>query len=193
MKRIILQLFIIVVFAISSNVYGQVYFPKLKANHLTFFTDTLTNDPTTIPTYDTYNLRLLNWKNGLWYAQVTTMPGYKDRKVYVRDTSFVKTYEYRTELEKVSKKAKTENLIYLQSLQKKYGLKFGKYIYHETAEIGMTASMVRLALGSPKDVNRTRVGNGVHEQWVYYDVFGKERTDSKYYYIENGKLVAIQD
>ena len=48
----------------------------------------------------------------------------------------------------------------------------------------MTDEMAVVALGSPKDINRSVGSWGTHEQWVY---------DGEYLYFENGKLTSWQD
>lgn len=53
-------------------------------------------------------------------------------------------------------------------------------------KIGMTANEVRNSRwGSPRDINRTKTANGVHEQWVY--------SGNRYVYLDNGVVTAIQD
>lgn len=48
----------------------------------------------------------------------------------------------------------------------------------------MTEEMATISLGMPNDVNRTVGSWGVHEQWVY---------DNIYLYFENGKLSSYQN
>jgi hypothetical protein len=61
--------------------------------------------------------------------------------------------------------------------------------------IGMESHEVVKAWGKPDSINTTRVEGAVpSEQWVYEDYLGRY-TGSKfrYVYVENGKVVAIQD
>ena len=52
--------------------------------------------------------------------------------------------------------------------------------------IGMTAEQVKFCgWGEPESVNRTVTQHGSAEQWVY--------GGGSYLYLENGRLVAIQD
>jgi hypothetical protein len=191
-KKLILLFVNLLLFSCFTSAQ-KVYFPKVKGDSLIYKIDTAKNDVLKTALYDTYNLRLLKWDKGFWYAEVTLMPGYTDTHVFISDRFFVKTHEYREALEKYSKAAKAENMSYLTALRKKYGKKFGDAIYNEYAEIGMTSSILRKALGSPKEINTTRTANSISEQWIYYEVFGKEQSDNKYYYLLNGRLVTIQD
>lgn len=50
--------------------------------------------------------------------------------------------------------------------------------------IGMTKEQAIVSWGNPKDINRTVVGSGVHEQWVY---------GSQFLYFDNGILTSFQD
>ncbi|MEX0686784.1 MAG: hypothetical protein WD267_10195 [Balneolales bacterium] len=54
--------------------------------------------------------------------------------------------------------------------------------------IGMTKEMVRAAMGSPSDINRTVTASRISEQWVY----GTTR-NRFYVYIENGIMTSFQD
>ena len=67
---------------------------------------------------------------------------------------------------------------------KKYGITTYDKLKKGYYWIGMTADMALIALGEPKDINRTVGSWGIHEQWVY----GK-----KYFYFENGKMTSFQD
>ena len=48
----------------------------------------------------------------------------------------------------------------------------------------MTRELATISLGSPNDINRTVGSWGVHEQWVYYNL---------YLYFENGILTSYQN
>ena len=50
--------------------------------------------------------------------------------------------------------------------------------------IGMTKEECKLSLGTPKDVNRTVLENGVHEQWVYNYI---------YVYFKGNLITSFQD
>lgn len=51
--------------------------------------------------------------------------------------------------------------------------------------VGMSSEMVRESWGMPRRVNRTTTSNSQREQWVY--------EGSNYVYIENGRVIAIQN
>jgi hypothetical protein len=58
-------------------------------------------------------------------------------------------------------------------------------IENEKVFVGMTTEQVIMSWGKPTDVNRTRVGRAVHEQWVY--------GNGTYLYFDNGILTGIQN
>jgi hypothetical protein len=73
-------------------------------------------------------------------------------------------------------------------LEKIYIKKYGQTTYSKLKQgyywIGMTREMATISLGSPNDINRTVGSWGVHEQWVY---------DNLYLYFENGILTSYQN
>jgi len=73
-------------------------------------------------------------------------------------------------------------------LEKKYIEIFGQETYNKLKKglywTGMTREMATISLGSPNDKNRSVGSWGVHEQWVY---------DNLYLYFENGKLTSYQN
>lgn len=73
-------------------------------------------------------------------------------------------------------------------LEKKYIKKYGQTTYSKLKQgyywIGMTRELATISLGSPNDINRTVGSWGVHEQWVYYNL---------YLYFENGILTSYQN
>ncbi len=75
-----------------------------------------------------------------------------------------------------------------EKIEKKYIQKYGKATYDKLKKgyywIGMTEEMATISLGMPNDVNRTVGIWGVHEQWIY---------DNVYLYFENGKLSSYQN
>ena len=73
-------------------------------------------------------------------------------------------------------------------LEMNYIKKYGKETYNKLKQgyywVGMNKKMAIISLGRPNDINRTVGSWGVHEQWVY---------DNLYLYFENGKLTSFQD
>jgi transcription antitermination factor NusG len=73
-------------------------------------------------------------------------------------------------------------------LEKIYIKKYGQTTYSKLKQgyywIGMTREMATISLGSTNDINRTVGSWGVHEQWVY---------DNLYLYFENGILTSYQN
>jgi len=73
-------------------------------------------------------------------------------------------------------------------LEKKYIKKYGEEVYKKLQKrkywVGMNMEMATISLGSPDDTNRTVGSWGVHEQWVYGNL---------YLYFENGKLASYQN
>ena len=58
-------------------------------------------------------------------------------------------------------------------------------VREEKIWVGASEEIVRLAWGSPQDINRTTTASGTREQWVY----GR----GTYVYVENGRVTAIQN
>jgi hypothetical protein len=85
------------------------------------------------------------------------------------------------------RKIKAEAREYAE-LEKKHLKKYGEKVYQKLKKgyywIGMNQEMATIALGSPDDINRSVGSWGVHEQWVYKNL---------YLYFENGKLKSYQD
>lgn len=136
---------------------------------------------------------ILDYKDGYFGVCSDSICGYistiwinKDDKIY----EFIKSKEAeerelkRLEREQKLKHQKTE----YAELEKKYIKKYGQKTYNKLKEgyywIGMNREMATISLGSPDDINRTVGSWGVHEQWVY---------DNLYLYFENGKLTSYQD
>lgn len=69
-----------------------------------------------------------------------------------------------------------------------WGQSVWRKIESGTVELGMTGRMVQMAIGYPKDINKTIVRGATTEQWVY-EGYKKNR----YYYFTNGVLDAIQN
>jgi hypothetical protein len=57
-------------------------------------------------------------------------------------------------------------------------------IDQKVVRIGMTSQQVEMSIGSPTKINTDTYADGIHEQWIY---------KSKYVYLENGIVTAIQD
>lgn len=64
-----------------------------------------------------------------------------------------------------------------------------KKIEQGRISLGMTSTMVTLAIGSPEKINRTRTEYGTRSQWVY----GSSPSTLRFYYFKDGVLDAIQD
>lgn len=71
---------------------------------------------------------------------------------------------------------------------KKYGKNVGEKLIKREIKIGMSYEMVSDSLGDPDDIYTSEISHNNGSQWVYRSSLG-----DKYYYFENGKLVAIQD
>jgi len=75
-----------------------------------------------------------------------------------------------------------------REIEKKYIAKYGTTIYNKLKKryywIGMNQEMAIISLGKPFENNRTVGSWGIHEQWVYDDL---------YLYFENGILKSFQD
>jgi hypothetical protein len=110
----------------------------------------------------------------------------KDEKIY----EYIKIKEdeerklKQLEREQKLKEQKSE----WAELEKKYIKKYGEKTYNKLKEgsywIGMNREMAIISLGRPNDINKTVGSWGVHEQWIYNNL---------YLYFENGKLSSYQD
>lgn len=105
-------------------------------------------------------------------------------KVKNKEQEEIKRLEKQNDLK--AKKAEYAKLE--KELEKEYIKKYGQKTYDKLKEgyywIGMNREMATISLGRPKDINRTVGFWGVHEQWVYDDI---------YLYFENGKLTSYQN
>jgi len=110
----------------------------------------------------------------------------KNEKIY----EFIKV---KKQEQKELKRLEYENKLKLKKaeyakLEKEYIKKYGQKTYNKLKEghywIGMNREMATISLGSPNEINRTVSSWGVHEQWVY---------DNIYLYFENGKLTSYQN
>jgi hypothetical protein len=92
------------------------------------------------------------------------------------------------ELDKLMKDLSVKSVILkekrLKRLTKEYGKRYAKYIFDGIICLGMSKKMVIEAKGEPDKVNRSVGSWGVHEQWVYNEM---------YLYFENNKLKSWQD
>lgn len=95
---------------------------------------------------------------------------------------FVKNKE-AINYEKYLEQKKSELSTYEYSLLKKYGKDTYNKLKKGLYWIGMTKEMAKISLGNPKDINKTVGSWGVHEQWVYNNLF---------LYFENNKLTSYQ-
>mgnify|MGYP001627377310 CR=1 FL=1 len=76
-----------------------------------------------------------------------------------------------------------------REIYKNWSSEIWKQIEQGQVNLGMTSSMVRLAIGSPSDINTTETRDGTRSQWVYKSFTGS----LNFYYFNNGILEAIQD
>lgn len=86
-------------------------------------------------------------------------------------------------IEAARKKKEAEEKRY-KSLVEKYSKTTADRLLKGTIRIGDTKEMVIEARDKPSDINRSVGSWGVHEQWVYPNI---------YLYFENGKLTGWQD
>ncbi len=136
---------------------------------------------------------ILDYHNGYFGVCVDTICGYMNDIWLKRSNeidSFVEaTNERRRELARIEQDRKIKQIEKEYALlEQKYIKKYGKATYEKLRKgyiwVGMTDEMAMISLGSPKDVNRSVGSWGVHEQWVY---------DNLYIYFENGKCTSYQD
>lgn len=110
----------------------------------------------------------MDFINDLWLVK------YKEVEGYIFSDAIYKTRAMYDLLNN----SKKDNFI------AEYGEEIGDKIFRKHIWIGMAKSMLLDSRGYPEDKNITTGEWGVHEQWVY-------RT--KYVYVENGVVTALQD
>ena len=111
---------------------------------------------------------------------------------YIVDVCFKFTDEflafYGKESERVKRdedeQIKKEIQIWRNNLIEVFGKIDANRIFNHKYWIGMTSVMASNSLGSPKDINKSVGSWGIHEQWVY---------DNLYLYFENRILTSYQD
>ncbi|PCJ57918.1 MAG: hypothetical protein COA65_08645 [Rhodospirillaceae bacterium] len=117
---------------------------------------------------------------------------YEGRKGYIVDACFKFTDEflsfYERELERVKSEEDEQKRMERQqwniSIVETFGKIDGNKILKHEYWLGMTSAMASNSLGYPKDINKSVGSWGIHEQWVYNDL---------YLYFENGTLTSYQD
>lgn len=136
---------------------------------------------------------IMDYENGYFSVCAESVCGYmndfwinKDDKIeeYINVKEKEEIELRRLEREQKLKNQKDE----YAKLEMNYIKKYGKETYNKLKQgdywIGMNKKMAIISLGRPNDINRTVGSWGVHEQWVY---------DNLYLYFENGKLTSYQD
>lgn len=93
-------------------------------------------------------------------------------------------YEEQLKIEETNKQEQLrKEEAYKQEVLKKYGKEQGNKLLNGYFWIGMTDEMARVSLGEPKQINKSVGSWGIHEQWIYYNL---------YVYFENGILSSYQ-
>ena len=116
------------------------------------------------------------------------------RKTFISESCFENTDALKAFKEQIeAKKSKAfydakanESLEYnkrVKTITAIWGRTIALKLANQVYEIGMTDDMIKVAIGAPKQINRTVNRYGSSEQWVY---------DDKYLYFENKKLTSFQ-
>ena len=133
---------------------------------------------------DTINI--VGYKSPYWIVKRHEHTGYIMERFVVEThemTNFKilqdKRHEEAIEKEKLERMQREREV-----LIKKYGKEIGNKLLKGYYWIGMTDSMARVSLGNPDDINRSVGPWGVHEQWVYPNM---------YLYFEDGILSSYQN
>jgi hypothetical protein len=136
---------------------------------------------------------ILDYKDGYFGVCTESICGYMSDVWIKRNDKINSFIQTKIAEEKELKRLETERKLKTQQeqyakLEKQYIAKYGQNTYEKLKQgffwIGMNKEMATISLGSPNDVNRTVGTWGVHEQWVY---------DNLYLYFENGKLTSYQN
>ncbi len=136
---------------------------------------------------------LLDYFDGYFGVCTDSICGYMSELWIEKNEKIQKFIKVKKQEQKELERLEYENKIKLikgeyAKLEKKYIKKYGQKTYNKLKEgyywTGMNREMATISLGSPKDINRTVGSWGVHEQWVYDDI---------YLYFENGRLTSYQN
>lgn len=136
---------------------------------------------------------ILDYFDGYFGVCIDSMCGYMSELWIDKNEKIDAFIKIKKDEQQELEKLKYENELKLKKaeyvkLEKDYIIKYGQKVYDKLKEgyywVGMNREMATISLGSPKDVNRTVGSWGVHEQWVYNNI---------YLYFENGKLTSYQD
>jgi hypothetical protein len=115
--------------------------------------------------------------------------GGSDRPIWLKVKSKVGDFGY-VKYDDIPNK-KGFDLYYYSSnpLPKEWGDEVIELVKNGKIRIGMTERQVRVSRGNPSDINTTITQYTKREQWVYKQSSYK----SSYVYVENGKVVSIQN
>lgn len=136
---------------------------------------------------------LLDYFDGYFGVCTDSICGYMSEIWIKKNEKIYKFIEVKKKEQKELKRLEYENKLKLKKveyakLEKEYIKKYGQKTYDKLKEgyywTGMNREMATISLGSPKDINRTVGSWGIHEQWIYDDI---------YLYFENGKLTSYQN
>ncbi|WP_299209776.1 hypothetical protein [uncultured Dokdonia sp.] len=136
---------------------------------------------------------LLDYFDGYFGICTDSICGYMSELWIEKNEKIYEFIKVKKQEQKELKRLENENKLKLKKaefvkLEKDYIKKYGQKTYEKLKEgyywTGMSREMATISLGSPNDINRTVGSWGVHEQWVYDDI---------YLYFENGKLTSYQN
>jgi hypothetical protein len=136
---------------------------------------------------------LLDYYDGYFGICTDSICGYMSELWIEKNEKIYEFIKVKKQEQKELKRLEYENKLKLEKveyakLEKEYIKKYGQKTYNKLKEgyywTGMNREMATISLGSPNDINRTVGSWGVHEQWVY---------DNIYLYFENGKLTSYQN
>ncbi len=136
---------------------------------------------------------LLDYFEGFFGICTDSVCGYMNEMWIDKNEEIYEFIKVKEQELKELKKLEDENKLKLKKaeyakLENGYIKKYGQKTYNKLKEgyywTGMNREMAIISLGSPNDINRTVGSWGVHEQWVY---------DNIYLYFENGKLTSYQN
>ncbi len=136
---------------------------------------------------------LLDYFDGYLGIFTDSICGYMNELQIEKNEKIYEFIKLKKQEQKELKRLEYENKVKLKKveyakLEKVYIKKYGQKTYNKLKKgyywTGMNREMATISLGSPEDINRTVGSWGVHEQWVYKNI---------YLYFENGKLTSFQD
>lgn len=176
-------------FKVGDTIYLKgVYESTIKADKKPFTRDTKFVVKQQLNQFDVLASPLIdtNYKIRIYMESFDVLTKSEKKK----EDAYYKSKEYAQAKANADKQDKD-----MQAYLKEFDEQWGEFIKYHHVVLGMPDFVVERCVGKPDEINRSIGSWGTHEQWIYKDGFNEGTKDgkTKYLYIENEKLTAIQD